>query len=55
MVPVIDYMLVKHWDAKKVAEEVKHLLQVGWQPLGAPTTTVNEGTLVIVQAMVLYG
>jgi hypothetical protein len=48
------YKLVRHWDHSAVENEVNELLAAGWQPLGAPSTTVNDTTLVIIQVMVRY-
>ncbi|HTB82851.1 MAG TPA: DUF1737 domain-containing protein [Candidatus Sulfotelmatobacter sp.] len=56
MKKIIEYTIVKGVNgAEKIFnDEVNHLIQKGFQPLGGVAISLNDGTLMFAQAMVKY-
>jgi hypothetical protein len=56
MAAINDYHLVAGRTAEELREEVKKLLDLGWQPFGSPftSTVADEINATMYQAMVKY-
>jgi len=56
MKKITEYTIVKgaQGTEKHFTDEVNHLIQKGFQPLGGLAISLNDGTLMFAQALVRY-